>query len=95
MNNINFTTINIKNVVGIDHEPSDTDVNILNDSFTLIFTDDKDHQYQLEFMEADFNILLTLVKPFIDADETLNRKVYKADNIDFNELTKVNEHDKL
>lgn len=58
-----MTEIEIRKVIGMDYEPSDTDVGIMSASFCISVKDDSDNQHDLIFGEDEFIELLEILKP--------------------------------
>ena len=76
-----FEDIDVDKVLGIEYEPSDTDVGIMSASFCLIVTDEHEKQRQLYFNEDNFNDLLEVVKPYVKNRELKienDKEMYEA-----------------
>ena len=66
MDKIKFITIGIKEVIGMDIEPEDKDVGIMDADFCLIFKDQNDVQLQIHFGTDEINKLIEVLQPQID-----------------------------
>ena len=61
-----FGEIEVKEVLGLEHEKADREVGIMGDEFNLIVGDENDKPQHIYFNDSNFLELLEVLKPYYE-----------------------------